>query len=109
MKTLNEMRDEVAEMFPGQSVCVSAAAWCHVHDTGPNRITNFTVSVHAKVGKHIPFHETFSDPELALAAVRSYRTGEWDPKAKDREVVAIGECDDDCAKGGPENCTGCMD
>ena len=26
-----------------------------------------------------------------------------------KDQPALGECDEECAHGGPENCTGCMD
>lgn len=113
MLTLNEIRDVVLGMFPGQSLCVTADAWVHQHHDGPARSVTFRVSIHTDAG--IEFHEEFETPDLLLAAVRQYREKKGDPEAKNRPIEALpeqfcsGDEGEECAHGGPENCTGCMD
>lgn len=89
MLTLNEIRDAISDMFPEQSVCVTADAWIHHHDDGPERSVTFRVSIHTDTG--IEFHEDFETPELLLAAVRQYHDKKQNPEAKDLPVEAISE------------------
>jgi len=88
MKTLNEVRDEVGELFPQQSVSVSAAAWLHRHVDGPNRYVIYTVGIHREIGEGLEFHENFDTLEMLLVGVRQHWAGKWNPKAMDGPVVA---------------------